>query len=119
MNNPTQDGSSKDYYPERFTGVVDNGGVHWNSGIANLWFVLMVQGGVHPRQKTTNYVEQIGIINSLEVVYDTLVNYMTETTTFIEARAFSETAAKTLFKNNAAILKTVTDAWVAVGVPAS
>ena len=25
-----------DYYPTRYTGTSDNGGVHWNSGIANL-----------------------------------------------------------------------------------
>ena len=25
-----------DYYPTRYTGTADNGGVHWNSGIANL-----------------------------------------------------------------------------------
>jgi len=25
-----------DWYPTRYTGSSDNGGVHWNSGIANL-----------------------------------------------------------------------------------
>ncbi|HVG59718.1 MAG TPA: M4 family metallopeptidase, partial [Hyalangium sp.] len=42
-----------DYYPTRYTGTSDNGGVHWNSGIANLAFYLMVSGGTHPRGKTT------------------------------------------------------------------
>jgi Zn-dependent metalloprotease len=27
----------------------DIGGVHWNSGIANLAFFLLVEGGIHPR----------------------------------------------------------------------
>lgn len=36
MANPTLDGWSNDYYPERYMGTSDNGGVHWNSGIANL-----------------------------------------------------------------------------------
>ncbi|MFL6291331.1 MAG: M4 family metallopeptidase [Thermoanaerobaculia bacterium] len=45
MNNPTLDGASRDYYPSRYTGSADNGGVHWNSGIANLAFYLIVQGG--------------------------------------------------------------------------
>jgi vibriolysin len=45
-----------DYYPDRYTGSSDNGGVHWNSGIANLAFYLMVEGGTHPRGKTSNTV---------------------------------------------------------------
>jgi vibriolysin len=31
-------GKDYDYYPERYTGSSDSGGVHWNSGIANLAF---------------------------------------------------------------------------------
>jgi Zn-dependent metalloprotease len=27
---------SRDFYPDRYQGEEDNGGVHWNSGIANL-----------------------------------------------------------------------------------
>ncbi|MFY0542386.1 M4 family metallopeptidase [Nannocystis pusilla] len=44
MANPTQDGQSYDYYPERYTGQQDNGGVHINLGIANLAFYLLSQG---------------------------------------------------------------------------
>ena len=29
-------GGDYDWYPTRYTGTADNGGVHWNSGIANL-----------------------------------------------------------------------------------
>lgn len=36
MNDPTLDGHSRDYYPDRYIGDDDNGGVHSNSGIANL-----------------------------------------------------------------------------------
>jgi bacillolysin len=46
MNNPTLTGSNDaDYYPEKYRGWDDEGGVHWNSGIANLAFSLMVSGG--------------------------------------------------------------------------
>ena len=34
-----------DYWPTRYTGIFDNGGVHGNSGIANLAFKLLVTGG--------------------------------------------------------------------------
>jgi Zn-dependent metalloprotease len=48
MDDPTADGVSRDCYQQRYVGLADNGGVHWNSGIANLAFVLLSQGGEHP-----------------------------------------------------------------------
>ena len=33
---PARDNTSRDYYPDRYQGGEDYGGVHWNSGIANL-----------------------------------------------------------------------------------
>jgi len=116
MNNPTQDGSSKDYYPERYTGILDNGGVHWNSGIANLAYVLMVQGGTHPRQKTTNFVQPAGVVDVVETMYSALAHYMGPLTTFSGARTATVTAAKALFPSNSALLQTVNDGWTAVGV---
>jgi Zn-dependent metalloprotease len=37
-------GGDYDWYPTRYMGTADYGGVHWNSGIANLAFKLMVSG---------------------------------------------------------------------------
>jgi len=114
MNNPILDGVSYDWYPTRYKGTADNGGVHWNSGIANLAYVLMVQGGVHPQQKSDNWVPEIGVSQSQQIMYITLTAYMTTSTTFAGARAASETAAKTLFGLEA--VTTVQEAWTAVGV---
>ena len=36
-----------DYYPTRYTGTSDNGGVHWNSGIANLGTWTQISRRVH------------------------------------------------------------------------
>jgi Zn-dependent metalloprotease len=36
MYDPQLASTNKDYYPDRYIGGSDNGGVHWNSGIANL-----------------------------------------------------------------------------------
>lgn len=36
MCNPTIDKISSDYFPERYQGTGDSGGVHLNSGIVNL-----------------------------------------------------------------------------------
>lgn len=114
MNNPVLDGSSRDYYPDRYTGILDNGGVHWNSGIANLAYVLLTAGGVHPQQKTTGFVKQIGIEQSEMIFYSALANYMTETTDFAQAAVACETAAKELFGEVAA--NSAMNAWIAVGV---
>jgi len=114
MNNPILDGASYDWYPTRYKGTADNGGVHWNSGIANLAFVLMTEGGVHPQQKSTNWVEGFGIDQAQQIFYSALTNYMTQTTTFSGARAATEVAAKTLY--SAAAAQIVSDAWIAVGV---
>eukprot|EP01094_Clydonella_sp_ATCC50884_P004193 TRINITY_DN1326_c0_g1_i1.p1 TRINITY_DN1326_c0_g1~~TRINITY_DN1326_c0_g1_i1.p1 ORF type:complete len:535 (-),score=203.25 TRINITY_DN1326_c0_g1_i1:59-1594(-) len=119
MNNPVLDGASRDYYPDRYTGILDNGGVHWNSGIANLFYVLFTQGGVHPQQKTTNYVEGVGIAVSQQVVYSALNNYMMQDSSFANAAAACEAATKALYPDNSKYMQSVVGAWAAVGVSPS
>ncbi|WPB78635.1 M4 family metallopeptidase [Archangium violaceum] len=114
MANPTQDGSSYDYYPERYTGSSDNGGVHWNSGIANLAFYLLSEGGTHPRGKTTTVVTGIGIQKAGAVFYKANVDYMTASTTFAQAKTYTEQAATALSYSTAEVAS-VSDAWTAVG----
>ncbi|WPB73122.1 M4 family metallopeptidase [Archangium violaceum] len=115
MNNPTQDGSSTDYYPTRYTGSSDNGGVHWNSGIANLAFVLLTQGGTHPRGVTTTAVTGIGIQKAGQIFYRANRDLMTASTTFAQAKTYTETAATQLGYTTAEVAS-VSAAWQAVGV---
>jgi vibriolysin len=121
MNNPTADGYSKDYYPERITGSADNGGVHGNSGIANLAYYLMVMGGTHPRGKTTVNVTALSSTSSTslsmaaKIWYRALTVYMTSTSNFSAARTATVNAATDLYGATAAA--TVTAAWDAVGAP--
>ncbi len=114
MANPTQDGSSKDYYPERYTGSSDNGGVHWNSGIANLAFKLLSEGGTHPRGKTTTVVPAIGIQKAGKIFYEANANCMTSSTNFAGAKTCTEQKAEQFY--DAATKAAVTAAWEAVGV---
>lgn len=116
MNNPTNDGVSKDYYPERYTGSSDNGGVHWNSGIANLMFYLLSEGGTHPRGKTTIVVTGIGIVDAARIWYRALTVYMTPSTNFAGARAATLYAASDLFGMNSTQYIQTCRAWAAVGV---
>jgi len=61
LNDPAADGSSPDYYPDRYTGTNDYGGVHINMCIGTLAYYLMSEGGTHPRGKTNINVPAIGI----------------------------------------------------------
>jgi len=114
MANPTQDGSSKDYYPERYTGSSDNGGVHWNSGIANLAFKLLSEGGTHPRGKTTVTVPGIGIQKAGKIFYEANANCMTSSSNFAAAKTCTEQKAEQFY--SAVEKDAVTKAWEAVGV---
>jgi vibriolysin len=114
MANPTQDGSSKDYYPERYTGSSDNGGVHWNSGIANLAFKLLSTGGTHPRGKTTTVVTGIGVQKAGKIFYEANANCMTASSNFAAAKTCTEQKATQFY--TAAELASTTAAWQAVGV---
>lgn len=115
MDDPTADGSSYDYYPTRYTGSLDNGGVHWNSGIANLAFYLLSQGGKHPRAKTSNTVPALGIEKARAIFYRAQANYATSTTKFEGYRTATAKAADDLYGATAAAA--VHEAWNAVGVP--
>ncbi|WP_164017100.1 M4 family metallopeptidase [Pyxidicoccus trucidator] len=115
MANPTQDGSSKDYYPERYTGTSDNGGVHWNSGIANLAFKLLSTGGTHPRAKTTVTVPALGVEKAARIFYKANTDLMGTGTTFAQAKTYTAQAAS-LLGYTTAEQDAVNKAWEAVGV---
>jgi bacillolysin len=113
MNNPTKDNSSRDYYPERYTGTSDYGGVHSNSGIANLAFYLLSAGGTHPRNKTTISVTGIGVQKAGKIFYEANANCMTSTSSFAAAKTCTEQKAEQFYPSDKA---SVTAAWSAVGV---
>jgi len=117
LNNPTKDGSSRDYYPERYTGTADAGGVHINSGIANLAFYLLVEGGKHPRNKTNITVPSIGINKAEQIFYRAQTTYLTPSSNFEAARNATAQAASDLYGDTEA--DAIHLAWDAVGVPGS
>lgn len=116
MNNPTQDGSSKDYYPERYTGTADNGGVHYNSGISNLAFQRLVAGGGHPRYKNHYGVSGIGMSKAEAIFYRAQTEYLTSTSDFQAMRNATLQAAQDLYGVNSAERNSVNMAWCLVGV---
>jgi Zn-dependent metalloprotease len=117
MADPMADGQSYDYYPTRYMGSGDNGGVHLNSGIANLAFKLLVTGGTHPRGKTANNVTGIGITKASKIFYDALATYLSSNSNFQAARNATAQAATALHGAASPEVAAVHAAWTAVGVP--
>ena len=121
MDNPTADGYSADYYPERLYQNCspnqnnDYCGVHGNSGIANLAFVLMVEGGTHPRGKTTIDVTPLGLSKAEQIFYRANNSCLTAYSNYEALRGCTAQAATDLYGSSDADL--VHEAWDAVGVP--
>ena len=111
MNDPAMDGVSRDLW-DSGAGNVD---VHYSSGIANLAFYLLSQGGPHPRGKTTIVVTGIGMEKAIRLFYALNVNYLTPSSNFRAAASASMTAATDLGFTRGE-RNSVADAWRAVGV---
>ena len=122
MDNPTLDGYSTDYFPTRIpevrrpTASNDNGGVHGNSGIFNLAYYLLVEGGTHPRGVTTDVVTGIGIADAEQIFYRANNVYFTSGTDYSAALAGATQAATDLFGAGSAQVQSVIKAFCAVGV---
>ncbi|WP_144392393.1 M4 family metallopeptidase [Pleionea sediminis] len=114
MDDPAKDGFSRDYYPDRYRGTGDKGGVHINSGIANLAYTLLVDGGTHPRNKTSVVVPGIGLSQAEQIFYRALTTYFSPSTDFAAARTGTAQAALDLYGQ--AAKTAVETAWCAVGV---
>lgn len=112
MDDPAADGVSYDYY----TSSLGSADVHYSSGVANLAFYLMSEGGTHPRGKSTTSVTAIGADDAADIWYLALSSYMTSSTSFSGARTATLSAAAALYGTSSTQYKTVGDAWTAVGV---
>ncbi len=115
MNDPAADGASQDYYSST-TASVD---VHYSSGIGNLAFYLLSEGGTHPRAKSTTVVTGIGADEASAIWYLALSSYMTSSTDYAGARTATLSAASALYGATSTEYTQVGNAWTAVGVTGS
>ena len=71
-----------------YTGTFDNGGVHTNSGIANHWYSLLVNGGQNatPRRASGTEVQGIGL-PATEQIASLGCTALPATATFCDTRA--------------------------------
>jgi vibriolysin len=112
MNDPAADGASKDYW----VSGVGNVDVHYSSGIANLAFYLLSQGGTHPRGKSSINVTGVGMSKAIRIFYEANVNILTSNANFLAAGNATVQAAVNL-GYTLAEQTSVANAWQAVGVP--
>lgn len=112
MDDPSADGVSLDYggaAPRR----VD---VHYGSGVPNLAFYLLSEGGSHPQGRSSTVVTGIGADAAAEIWYLALTEYWGPRTKFSEAALTLHLAAESLYGPGSVEAQAVLDAWTAVGV---
>lgn len=116
LGHPSDDGSSRDHYSDRYTGKGDSGGIHFNSGIGNHFFYLLSEGGQHhdPTFRSGYVVNGLGIEAAFAIWYRALTVYMVPSTDFAGARLATEKAADDLYGPNER--QQVATAWFEVGV---
>jgi bacillolysin len=109
MSDPTVHGDPS-HYADRYTGTSDNGGVHINSGIANHWFYLLVNGGQNAKDSRASGTAVVGIgLTAAEQVAFKGFTALTANADFCAARASTIALAGGYATN-------VGDAWDEVGV---
>ncbi|MCE9672879.1 M4 family metallopeptidase [Myxococcus stipitatus] len=113
MANPKQDGESLDCYYD-YSSNVD---VHYSSGISNLAFHLLSQGGRHPHRRTPTVVAGIGIEKAARIFYKANTDILIPGSSFAAAKVATEQAATEL-GYDAATVTSVSNAWKAVCVGA-
>ena len=116
MQNPGVFGDP-DHYRTRYTGPLDNGGVHINSTIATHAYYLAVEGGTNRTSGLS--VQGIGAANREQmekIFYRAFAQLLPANATFATARAATLRAAEDLYGPGSAAARAVREAWTAVGV---
>ena len=89
MCDPAADGISADVW----SSGVGNLDVHYGSGVGNLAFCLLADGGSHPRGKTTVVVPPVGLETAIRILYEAQTNYLTSTVD-VRGRAHGDGAGR-------------------------
>jgi bacillolysin len=116
MADPAEYGDS-DWWPTLNIGTDDNGYVHSNSGIANLAFYLMVEGGTHPRGKSTLSVAAIDPDFGSSLLEAARIFYSANTACLTPRSNFAAVRHCTVDVMGGALAASIQAAWDAVGVP--
>jgi bacillolysin len=95
-------------------------GVHTNSGVLNFMFYLLTIGGTGTNDVSNSYtVTGLGITDASRIIYRMETVYMTSTSTYATARTAAIQAATDLFGATSQQVRSITNAFYAVGVGAA
>ncbi|MBL7789904.1 MAG: M4 family metallopeptidase [Chitinophagales bacterium] len=118
MNNP-----NAELHPDTYNGTFwyqgtdEDKRVHINNGVMNFWFYLISMGGSGTNDHGNSYnVQRIYMSKAEKILYRAQTKYFTSTTGFLQARQLTIQAAKDLYGICSPEVKSVIDAWYAVGV---
>ncbi len=93
---------------------------HYWCGPFEYWFYLLSEGGSGINDLDYSYnINGIGMEKAEQIAFRTLVVYLTSGSGYSDARDYSILAAIDLYGMCSDEVQAVTDAWVAVGMPAS
>ncbi|SHG03195.1 Por secretion system C-terminal sorting domain-containing protein [Cnuella takakiae] len=120
MRNPNLYGDPDTYRGTNwYTGSLDNGGVHTNSGVQNHWFYLVSEGGSGTDDFGRAYsVTGITRFKARLIAYRALTQYLTSSSGYIDARRATLQAAWDIYGQCSQEIIAVGNAWHAVGVEA-
>ena len=97
---------------------MDGGGVHTNSAIGNLFYVLLSDGGSGIANGEVPYdVNGIGIEEAAKFLFFVNRHYLTESSGYNDYYTASIEAAEEFFGGDMAIIEDIQQAWAAVGLP--
>ena len=118
MANPSLFNNPDTYHGSYWvTGSFDNGGVHFNSGVQNFWYVLLSDGGSGTNDNGDAYsVSGISIDTASRIAFRNLTTYLTVWDEYVDARFYAIESAVDLFGECSNEMIQTVNAWYAVGV---
>ncbi|QEC67871.1 T9SS type A sorting domain-containing protein [Panacibacter ginsenosidivorans] len=103
-----------------YTGFGDNGGVHYNSGVGNFMFYLLVNGGTGTNDIGNAYtVGALGLEKADQIIYRSQSVYLVSTSQYIDWRTACVNAASDLYGATSNEVDQVKNAFYAVGLGSS
>ncbi len=95
----------------------DEGDVHDNSAVGNLWYYYLVEGGSGVNEKGVSFkLDGLGFEKAAKIAYRCLTVYLTESSDYPEFREASIKATEDLFGSCSEEVKDVSVAWHVVGL---
>ena len=110
------DGHQPDHTNDQYTGILDNGGVHINSGIANKVAYLIAVGGTH---RSIRICEGLGNEVVGRIYYNALANHLTSGSQFQDLRDAIMDSLQDLYDGDPRYARwrtSVNNAFAAVGI---